>query len=238
MFYRVDFVLAVIFTGFIVGALLGGSTANVPASRLARGYYVVVVGLTVLRIGAFAANMLMSDANFWGTASGFTGDLLGFMFGALFGVAARRKDAREVLTSSPVFGALCVTLQSGYSVAFLKFIVIAEILGGMGLLLPWAVLPALTALTVDMFGAVLTHIHNGDPLNDSTGAIGMLLRLIVVGVLLALRQRNGARLPTVRISILRITAATIIRLLIAVGGSVAVRHLSPPDSGIATPITK
>jgi len=33
------------------------------------------------------------------------------------------------------------------------------------------------------FGAVLTHIHNGDPLNDSTVAISMLLRLGVFSVL-------------------------------------------------------
>jgi hypothetical protein len=38
----------------------------------------------------------------------------------------------------------------------------------------------------------MTHIHNGDPLNDSTGAIGMLIRLIAVGVLLTIRQRSAA----------------------------------------------
>jgi uncharacterized membrane protein YphA (DoxX/SURF4 family) len=129
-------------------------------------------------------------------------------------------------------------VQSGYSVAFLKFIVIAEIFGGIGLLLPWAVLPALIGLAVDMFGAVLTHIHNGDPLNDSTGAIGMLIRLMAVGVLFALRQRNGGAQPTVRSSVLRITAATITCLLIAVGGSVAARHLSPPTPGVISPATK
>jgi len=91
---------------------------------------------------------------------------------------------------------------------------------------------------VDMFGAVLTHIHNGDPLNDSTGAIGMLIRLAAVGVLVGLRQRNGGTLPTVRSSVLRATAATIACFLIAVGGSVAARHLSAPVPGIASPATK
>jgi hypothetical protein len=51
----------------------------------------------------------------------------------------------------------------------------------------------------------MTHIHNGDPLNDSTGAIGMLIRLIAVGVLLTIRQRSAATLPTVRSSLLRAT---------------------------------
>ena len=261
MFYRVDYTLAVMFVGFIVGALFSGPTANVSPSRFERGYYGVVVCLLVLRTGAFTGTMLMTHASSWSAASGFIGDLLGFLFGALFGLASRRKDAREIMTSSPVSGALCVTLaftfalagigkafsvaamteffvQSGYSVAFLKFIVIAEIFGGIGLLLPWAIVPALIGLAVDMFGAVLTHIHNGDPLNDSTGAIGMLIRLAAVGVLVGLRQRNGGTLPTVRGSVLRATAATIACFLIAVGGSVAVRHLSPPVPGIASPATK
>jgi len=261
MFYRVDYALAVIFIGFIVGALFSGPAANVPPSRLARGYYVVIMCLLVLRTGTFVGTMFMSHTNSWSTAGGFIGDLLGFLFGALFGLASRRKDSREFMTSSPVFGALCITLaftfalagigkafslapmteffvQSGYSVAFLKFIVIAEIFGGIGLLLPWAILPALIGLAVDMFGAVLTHIHNGDPLNDSTGAIVMLIRLIAVGVLLALRQRNGGVLPTVRSSVLRTTAATITCLLIAVGGSVAVRHLSSATPGATSPATK
>jgi len=261
MFYRVDYVMAVMFVGFIVGALFSGPTANVSPSRLARNYYVVVVCLLVLRTGAFVGSMLMSHTNSWSTASGLIGDLLGFLFGALFGLASRRNDSREIMTSSPVFDALCITLaftfvlagigkafsvapmteffvQSGYSVGFLKFIVIAEIFGGIGLLLPWAILPALIGLTVDMFGAVLTHIHNGDPVNDSTGAIGMLTRLMAVGVLLALRQRNDGMLPTVRSSALRATAATITCLLIAIGGSVAVRHLSPPTPGVTSPATK
>jgi hypothetical protein len=63
----------------------------------------------------------------------------------------------------------------------------AEIFGAIGLLLPWSLVPALIGLTVDMFGAVLTHIHNGDALNGSTGAIGLLIRLIAVGVLWTLR---------------------------------------------------
>jgi len=261
MFYRVDYAVAVICVGFIVGSLFSGLTANLPPLRLVRGYYVVVLGLLVLRTGAFADTMLMSHATFWRTASGLIGDLLGFLFGALFGLATRRKDAREILTSSPILETLCVMLaftfalagigkafsvapmteffvQSGYSAAFLKFIVMAEIFGSIGLLLPWAVLPALIGLAVDMFGAVLTHIHNGDPLNDSTGAIGMLIRLITVGVLITLRQRSGRTLPSVRSAVLRTTTATITCLLIAVGGSAAIRHLSPPTPEVTSPGTK
>jgi uncharacterized membrane protein YphA (DoxX/SURF4 family) len=260
MLYRVDYMLAMIFAGFLVGILCGRTTASMPPSRLAHGYYAVVATLLVLRTGAFVGAMLMSHTSFWNASSGFIGDLLGLLFGALFGLATRRSDARELLTNSFVLNALRVALaftfalagvgkalsfapmtefftQSGYSVAFLKFIVIAEIVGGIGVLLPWAIIPALIGLTVDMFGAVLTHIHNGDPLNDSTGAIGMLIRLVVIGVLWTLRRRNGGSLPSVRRSLLRVAMGTTVCLLIAMGGSMAVRHLSRLAPTVGAPVS-
>ena len=112
--------------------------------------------------------------------------------------------------------------QSGYSVSFLKFIVMAEIFGAIGLLLPWAILPSLLGLSVDMLGAVLTHIHNGDPLNDSTGAIGMLIRLAVLGVLWDLSCRTS---KSIRNSLLGVGAVALICLLVAVGGASAMRHM-------------
>jgi len=149
MFYRVDYMLAVMFAGFLIGILCDRATANMPPSRLAHGYYAVVATLLVIRTGAFVGAMLMSHTSFWNASSGFIGDLLGFLFGALFGLATRRSDARELLTNSSVLNALCVTVaftfalagigkafsfapmtefftQSGYSVAFLKFIVIVH----------------------------------------------------------------------------------------------------------------
>jgi len=251
MFYRVDYAVAVLLVGFTMGVLFSGMTNNIMPSRLARGYYAAVAILLVSRTGAFVCTVLVSHTTFWSTAGGFIGDLLGLLFGALFGLAVRRRDGREFLTDSSIVGALRMALaftfclaaigkafsiapmtefftQSGYSVTFLKFIVIAEVFGGIGLLLPWAVLPALIGLTVDMFGAVLTHIHNGDPLNDSTGAIGMLIRLVAVGVLWVLRQRACEPPTKVRNAVLGVAAAATACLLIAAGGSVAVRHLSRP----------
>ena len=61
--------------------------------------------------------------------------------------------------------------QSGYSVGFLKCVITVEAFAALALLIPATVLPAILVLTVDMFGAIYTHMHNGDPLNDSTGAI-------------------------------------------------------------------
>jgi hypothetical protein len=56
-----------------------------------------------------------------------------------------------------------------------------------------------------MFGAVLTYIHNGDPLNDSTGTM------------------------------LADTTASTACLLIALVGSFGVRRLSSPIPSIAAP---
>jgi hypothetical protein len=199
----------------------------------------------------------MTGQSFWGIAGKIIGDLAGLLFGGLFGLAVRRTDAREFLEEPFILSALRMTLaftfslagmgkalymapmtefftQSGYSLAFLKFIVIAEIFGAVGLLLPWAFLPALMGLTIDMIGAVLTHVHNGDPLNDSTGAIGLLIRLAAVGILWELRPRAGAPKRAAQSSLMRIVATAAVCLLIAAGGSVAVRHLSPPTASSGT----
>jgi hypothetical protein len=127
--------------------------------------------------------------------------------------------------------------QSGYSLTFLKFIVIAEIFGALGLLLPWARSAALIGLAIDMFGAVITRLHNGDPLNDSTGAIGLLIRLVALGLLWALRPRKVEPFPSIRNSTLGVGAATLACFLMALLGSVAVRHLSPPAT-VATPVSQ
>jgi drug/metabolite transporter (DMT)-like permease len=89
-----------------------------------------------------------------------------------------------------------------------------------------------------MFGAVLTHIHNGDPLNDSTGAIGMLIRLIAVGVLWTLRPQPRALQNTLRSALLAVAVGVTACLLIAAGGSVAVRRLSRPVPALASPVSK
>jgi uncharacterized membrane protein YphA (DoxX/SURF4 family) len=116
--------------------------------------------------------------------------------------------------------------QSGYSATFLKFITMAEVFGAIGLLLPWAFLPALIGLAIDMFGAIITHIHNGDSLNDSSGAIGILIRLTAIGIIWKLGLRDKGPEHPVRQSILSVCAIGIICLSIAIVGSVAVRHLT------------
>lgn len=247
MFYRVDYILAVMAVGFIAGAILSRTAECIAADRLARIYYAVIVALLALRTIAFTWTIIASPAGVMSSISGGIGDLLGIMFGAAFGLALRRRDARAFLTAPSLleafYLALAVTFvlagigkafslapmteffhQSGYSIAFLKFIVIAEIFGAVGLLLPRARVPAWFGLTIDMFGAVLTHIHNGDPLNDSTGAIGMLIRLVAVAVLFELQTREPKSLPTVSRASFRAAGATVLCLCIAIAGGAALRH--------------
>jgi len=248
MYYRVDYQLAILLGGFIAGILCSRRVQKVPASQLARMYYAVIAILLVLRTVAFAGSMLTVRQNFWTTGGGILSDLSFILYGGLFGLATRRRDSRELLTDSEILSALCMTLaftfaiagiakafsmtpmteffsQSGYSVVFLKFIVFAEVFGAIGLLLPWAVVTALIGLTIDMFGAVVTHVHNGDPLNDSTGAICMLIRLAVLGVLWMLRPWLGDSEATVRSSMLTVGVVGVVCLLSAIGGSVVMRHL-------------
>ena len=261
MFYRVDYILAVLAAGFVTGVIFSRMAERVAADRLARIYYSVVAVLLVLRTVAFAWTTVASHAEFAGTGSRVVGDLLGLMFGAAFGLALRRRDARTLLTDPSLLGAFYLSLaftyavagigkafsmapmtefftQSGYSVAFLKFIVIAEVFGGLGLLLPWARIPALMGLTVDMFGAVLTHVHNGDPLNDSTGAIALLIRLVAVAMLFGLQQREKEPLPGISRAAFRTAVATILCFCVAIAGGVAVRHQNPSVPATAAPISK
>lgn len=253
MFYRVDYATAVLLVGFLTGFLFSRSAEKIPSARLARRYHAAVAILLVLRTSVFAVTMLSAGNARWSTLGGLIGDLLAVLFGALFGLAARRSDGREFLVDPNVLAALIMSFaftftmaavgkafsmtpmtefftQSGYSIAFLKFIIIAEIFGGIGLLLPWSFLPALLGLTIDMFGAVLTHVHNGDPLNDSTGAIGMLIRLAALGLLWMMRPQVAAPARSFRISLVRVAAVGAICLLIAVGGSRALHHASPASA--------
>jgi hypothetical protein len=249
VFYRVDYVLAVLLAGFLAGALFNKAAQKISASRLARAYYIAVVVLLILRAVTFTGLMVTAHPG-WNTVGKPIGDLGGLLFGALFGLAVRRRDARQFLVDPDILAALTLTIgftfvmaalgkafsmtpmteffaQSGYSIAFLKFIVIAEAFGGLGLLLPWAFVPAVSGLTIDMFGAVLTHIHNGDPLNDSSGAIGLLIRLAVLAILWTMRPHEPKPARSLRASIARVATIGVVCLLIAFGGASQLRHAIP-----------
>jgi hypothetical protein len=210
----------------------------------------VVALLAVLRVFPLVWTLVDTPPELMNLAGKLIGDLSIVMFGAAFGLALRRQDVRAFLTDPEMLGAFYLALaftfasagvgkafsmtpmidffsQSGYSLGFLKFIIIAEIFGALGMLLPWARIPAWFGLTIDMFGAVLTHVHNGDPLNDSAGAIGLLIRLFALAVLFGLVARSREAQPRISSAVLRATVATVICFGIAFGGSVAVRQANP-----------
>ena len=88
-------------------------------------------------------------------------------------------------------------LQSGYTVGFMYFIMAAETLGAIGLLLRRTVLPAALGLMAIMAGAIRTHAHNGDPFSDSLEAVHLLILLVsVVTIRLTAARVLAANLPT------------------------------------------
>jgi uncharacterized membrane protein YphA (DoxX/SURF4 family) len=65
-------------------------------------------------------------------------------------------------------------LQSGYSVAFMYFISLTEMVAATALLLPRFRVYAGVILTTILIGAVFTHWRNGDALGDSRDALILL----------------------------------------------------------------
>lgn len=254
MFYRIDYALVVIIAGVIAGFLYSYQTAHLTSERLGQRLSVGIAILVCLRTCLFVGAMLSTYSGL-NQVAGAVSDLLGFSFGVVFGIASRRRDAREVLTNGSLFQSLCMMLafsfalsgiakafslapmieffnQSDYPATFLKFIVLAEIFGAIGLLLPWSVLPALIGLTIDMFGAVLTHVHNGDPLNDNTGAVGMLIRLIGVGTIWALRRSIGRTPARPRKLALSLGSVILGCVAIAAAGATVIRHVHLAPQGV------
>jgi hypothetical protein len=73
--------------------------------------------------------------------------------------------------------------QSGYAVWFLYFIMAAESLCALGILLHFKLRTGIYAtmgLMLIMLGAIYTHLHNRDPFSDSYAAISELISLMLI----------------------------------------------------------
>lgn len=194
MFAEFPYLIPVLLGGMLLRMIFAPLTRSRPNSAVARAFY----GLTALLLSmSFSINVLIilghtTHALF--TIARASGTLLSASFAAIFGIAIRRTNSWNLLGQPMVFDAIRMSValtfaiagigkafnmpfmtqfftQSGYSITFLHFIMLAEVLAAVGLLLPWAFLPALCGFAIDMFGAMVTHAHNGDPLDDSVGAI-------------------------------------------------------------------
>jgi len=89
----------------------------------------------------------------------------------------------------------CFFNVSGYPLWFLYLIMIAEALGGLGILLHFKLKTgpvAAAGLMLIMIGALYTHSHNKDPLSDSYAAIG---EFITLGLMQALYYFELASKP-------------------------------------------
>src|SRR6185437_16656259 len=108
MFYRVDYLLAVIFAGFLAGAALSQWSLRFGAKRVARTYFVAIAILVALSSGFFWISVVSVNSAAWYAATRPVSDLINFFLGMLFGVAAFRSDRREVLCDRAIYSILCI----------------------------------------------------------------------------------------------------------------------------------
>lgn len=238
MFYRVDYWFGLVVAGALIGWAIGRRSRATDAAAIARGYYIasmVTVGVRVIAIFVFAA--LGDSKQTWNIAR----DVASLAMGALLGLALARRP-RGLLREPQVLDALCVSTgaifaigglgsmfaiefmaqffrESGYPLAFFKVIVAVELVGGLALLVRWAVPLGLAMLTVDMFGAVSTHLHNGDGIDADMDAFAMLLRLATIAPLWLLSRSPTA--PPRRIATLTVAGAAACLLCALIGAAVA-----------------
>lgn len=215
MFYRVDYNVALLVVGAIAAALASRRLAALAPERLARGYLRLTAAIVAIRTVLFVATWGLEITLVPPAVAAVIGDAGLALVGAVFGLGLidlARGGFGAFLRAAETRFALCLATaamfalaglgkafhlddmlgffaQSQYSKSFLFFILAIEVLGAMALLLPWrwAVIAAIAGLGVDMIGAIATHVHNGDPLDDSAGAIAALCRLGLLGLLLVPR---------------------------------------------------
>jgi hypothetical protein len=83
-------------------------------------------------------------------------------------------------------------ISSGYAVWFLYFIIAAEFLGGLGILLHFKLKTgpmAVGGIMLIMAGAVYTHVHNKDPFSDAYAALTQLVTLSLLMTLYYYEKR-------------------------------------------------
>lgn len=84
---------------------------------------------------------------------------------------------------------------SGYNTWFLYLIMIAEALGGIGVLLHFKLKTgpvAAAGLMLIMIGALYTHNHNNDPFSDSYAALRQFTTLAIMQALYYFEQQGNA----------------------------------------------
>src|ERR1700743_2385122 len=107
MFYRVDYVFAVMGAGFLIGLFTGRWTLRFTAACMAEAYFNTVIVLLALSSISLTFRLALGDGPTW---TGAFGDLSGLLYGALFGIAVRRDDRRALLLDRAVLSALWISI--------------------------------------------------------------------------------------------------------------------------------
>jgi len=164
-----------------ISGLLGGivSSGKYPA-RILLGYLATSIFLSVRNGDDFEINKLILLT--------LTGVSLATGLSFLIATEGKAANMGEMIAFFK---------QSGYAIWFLYFIMTAEALGAIGVLLHFKLKTgplATTGLMLIMIGAMYTHRHNKDPLSDSYAAISQFMTL---GIMLFLfyfeREVNSLR---------------------------------------------
>lgn len=246
MFSGLPYLISVLLAGLLLGAILAPVTRAKSNLRLAREFYSVTALLLSISFSINVWMILGHPSNVFIVIAKICGSLLSACFAAIFGIATRRRESRPLLGQPQVLEAIRMTValtfaiagigkafnmdfmtqfftQSGYPITFLKFIMLAEVLGAVGLLLPWTFVPALCGFAIDMFGAIITHIRNGDPPDDSTGAVSMLIRIAAITVLVIITPHGASSRINRRARAVIALCATVGCVAIAMAGSLLLR---------------
>lgn len=248
MLQGVHYLVSLLLAGFLGGTILAPVVGPRSSLEIARAFYWVTAFLLVVSFTAAVCIMLGCSPKTFPIIAKIAGASLTMCFAGIFGIAVRWKGSPRILSQPEVLDAIRMTValtfaiagigkafnvpfmtqfftESGYSVTFLHFIMLAEVLGAVGFLLPWAFAPALLGFTIDMFGAIATHVHNHDPLDDSAGAIAMLIRLAAISALLVAAPRGRFARYGARTRVLLFSSAAIVCMAMAITGS-ALLHSS------------
>jgi DoxX-like family len=235
MLLPLGFLLALILAGACAAALLARRLERVDGGRLARGYLAGVAVLMGVRAAAYVANYVFGIRAVLPLGTG-PFDPTNLLIGGLYGIAvvhASRGTFDVFLRQPEVLFALRLAtgvafvlagmanyfladagrpdyfLQMGYTKTFHHFIVTAEVLGGVALLLPWRwlVLTAAFGLTIDMFGALYTLLRFDQ---IDAYAIAMLFRLAPLAALSLDRRWAALGVGGVACMIIAIVGSTLL----------------------------
>jgi uncharacterized membrane protein YphA (DoxX/SURF4 family) len=237
MLSRMGFLFALILTGAAVTLVAAPRLEQLKPARLARGFLIGITAMMAVRVVAYVASNVFGVTAVRPLSTGPC-DATNLLIGGVYGLALAHSRGRQFgrlwdepdlqlalrLSAGVAFvlaGLVNVFLMDsagtdyfvevGYSRTFHLFIMTAEVLGGVALLLPWRwlTLIAVAGLSIDMFGALYTQVRSGDALDAA--AIAMLLRLVPLVGLIARARWVAIAAGAVACAVMAIVGSVLLR---------------------------